>query len=65
MHSTLSDKMIRRYREYGYLFPYRGLTAAEAQSYRDAIENYEQTQGGPLAENIATKCTSCLPGLET
>ena len=41
--------MIRRYREYGYLFPYRVLTAAETQSYRDAIENYEQTQGGPLA----------------
>ena len=49
MSNALSEVMIREYRESGYCFPYRVLPEAEAQSYRDAIEEYEQTQGEPLA----------------
>ena len=49
MSNALSDNMIREYRESGYCFPYRVLPEAEAQSYRDAIEDYERTQGDPLA----------------
>ena len=49
MSNALSDVMIREYRESGYCFPYRVLPEVEAQSYRDAIEDYERTQGEPLA----------------
>ena len=49
MSNTLSDNMIREYREPGFCFPYRVLLEAEAQSYRDAIEDYECAQGKPLA----------------
>ena len=49
MSNTLSDNMIREYRESGYCFPYRVLPEAEAQSYRDAFEDDECAQGKPLA----------------
>ena len=62
MSNALSDNMIREYRESGFCFPYRVLLEAEAQSYRDAIEDYECAQGKPLAVKFVTNYTYCSPG---
>ncbi|MBI3196788.1 MAG: phytanoyl-CoA dioxygenase family protein [Rhodospirillales bacterium] len=49
MAKRLSAEAVARYRRDGYHFPVRVLSAGEARSYRDRLEDAERAAGGPLA----------------
>lgn len=55
MTKRLSPEAVARYHRDGFYFPVPVLSAAEARGYRDRLEAYEKTQGGPIAGNMRHK----------
>lgn len=55
MGKLLSAEAVSRYRRDGYHFPVGVLSADEARSYRDRLEEQERTLGGPLSGNMRHK----------
>ena len=51
----LSADEVSRFRDDGYLFPIRVMSAADAARYRKALEAYESQSGGPIAGNLRHK----------
>ena len=49
MPKVLSGATVKRFRETGYHFPVRVLTATEADGYRRHLEAYEARTGGPIS----------------
>lgn len=55
MPKLLSQEAVEQYRRNGFYFPVRALTPGEAQSYRQRLEAYEGTIGGPISSNYRHK----------
>jgi non-heme Fe2+,alpha-ketoglutarate-dependent halogenase len=55
MPKVLSAAAVTRYHRDGFHFPVGVLSAAEARSYRDRLEENERTLGGPLSGNMRQK----------
>lgn len=55
MPKRLSAEAVAQYRRNGFYFPVPVLSAAEAHSYRDRLESYERSSGGPIAANMRHK----------
>src|SRR5664279_5203307 len=51
---SLTDDLVQRYRDTGYLAPIRVLTTAEAAEIRAKLETFE-TDAGPLAGKLRQK----------
>ena len=51
----LSADEVTRFKDDGYLFPIRVMSAADAARYRTALEAYESQTGGPIAGNLRHK----------
>src|SRR3546814_17830500 len=48
MPKLLTEEAVRRYREDGYCFPIRAMSAEDAASCRRNLEAYEASQGGDI-----------------
>ena len=55
MPKVLSAAEVARYHRNGFHFPVRVLSAADARSYRDRLEENERALGGPLSGNMRQK----------
>ncbi|MCC8428120.1 phytanoyl-CoA dioxygenase family protein [Reyranella aquatilis] len=55
MKKRLTEGEVDRYRRDGFHFPVRVLSAEEARSCRDRLEQHERTTGGPIAGNMRHK----------
>ena len=55
MPKLLSKAEIERFREEGFLFPIRVMSAAEAQALRQRLERFERETGGPLKGDLRHK----------
>ena len=55
MPKVLSAAEVARYHRDGFHFPVRVLSAADARSYRDRLEDNERALGGPLSGNMRQK----------
>jgi non-heme Fe2+,alpha-ketoglutarate-dependent halogenase len=51
----LSAEAVAQYRRDGFYFPLPALSRDEARGYRDRLEAYEQSSGGPIAGNMRHK----------
>lgn len=49
MPKVLSPAQVEAYRETGYHFPIDVLSAAEVKAFRDRLEDYERSTGGPIS----------------
>jgi non-heme Fe2+,alpha-ketoglutarate-dependent halogenase len=55
MTKLLTAEQVARYRNDGFHFPVGVLSAAEARSYRNRLEEQERALGGPLSGNMRHK----------
>ena len=55
MGKRLSDEQVSTYRQKGFHFPLRVLSAEEARGYRDRLEAHERATGAPIAGNMRHK----------
>ena len=55
MPKLLPPAAVEQYRRDGFYFPVRVMSAAEARSYRDRLEEHERHQGAPLQSNMRHK----------
>ena len=55
MGKRLSDEQVSKYRQKGFHFPLRVLSAEEARAYRDRLEAHERATGAPIAGNMRHK----------
>ncbi len=55
MPKLLTAEQVARYRHDGFHFPVPVLSADEARSYRDRLEENERALGGPLSGNLRQK----------
>lgn len=55
MTKRLSPQAVAQYRRDGYHFPVPVLSRAEAGAYRERLEAYERTSGGPIASAMRHK----------
>ena len=62
MPKVLSAAEVARYHRNGFHFPVRVLSAADARSYRDRLEENERALGGPLSGNMRQKPICSSPG---
>lgn len=61
--SILSQAAVDAYRRDGHHFPVGIMSAVEAASYRDKLETYERTGGGPIKGNLRQKPHLLFPWL--
>lgn len=55
MSKRLSAETVAQYHRDGYYFPVPVLSATEARAYRDKLEAYERSSGGPIDSNMRQK----------
>ena len=55
MARKLSAEAVAQYRRDGFYFPVPAISRAEARSYRDKLEAYERSTGGPIASAMRHK----------
>ncbi|NMG66059.1 phytanoyl-CoA dioxygenase family protein [Azoarcus indigens] len=63
MPKHLTDAQVAHFREHGYVFPLRAMDAAEADRYRQLIENYEATIGEDANRSLKIKGHLAYPAL--
>ena len=63
MPKHLSDAQLHHFKEFGYVFPMRAISAAEAGDYRARIEGYEQAMGHDANTSLKIKGYLALPAL--
>ena len=55
MPKALSEEAIAQYRRDGFYFPYRAMSAVDAEGYHRSLQTYEDATGGPIASNYRHK----------
>lgn len=61
MTKLLSPEAVEQYHRDGYYFPARVMSREEAHGYRQRLEAFERTQGGPLISNYRHKVHLLFP----
>lgn len=61
MGSALSPESLEQYRQDGYYFPVRVMSAQDALGFRTQMETYERGHGGPLKSNFRHKVHLLFP----
>ncbi|MFI4998591.1 MAG: phytanoyl-CoA dioxygenase family protein [Reyranellales bacterium] len=55
MGKRLGNEAVAQYKRDGFYFPVRAILAEQARGYREKLEAYERTTGGPIAGNMRHK----------
>jgi len=63
MSKLLTPQQLDHYRQFGYVAPIRVMSTEQAQSLRTHLEEYEQSQGGPLKGSLRHKSHLLFPWL--
>jgi ectoine hydroxylase-related dioxygenase (phytanoyl-CoA dioxygenase family) len=63
MPKHLTENQVQHFRQHGYVFPFRAISAAQARQYRERIEAYEKAMGDDANKSLKIKAHLALPAL--